>query len=273
MGPHDLAHLALLQIGAMLGRDHDRGRLDGLAVDILQGDLALGVGAEAGLGAGMAGFGEGAQDLMGVIDRRRHELRGLAAGIAEHDALVARTLVLIAQRIDALGDIGGLLMDQDIDLGILPVEAVLLIADVADGLAGHVLQQILGHRGGPADLARQDHLVRRRQRFAGDARVGIGAEIGIDDGVGDAVANLVGVTLGHGFAGEEIISMLGQEGAPSDGGSRMALKRPPGPMPSGSGDPSGPQGAGSWSGPRSGSREDYFRHSPLLPHPGRGRPG
>jgi hypothetical protein len=36
------------------------------------------------------------------------------------------------------------------------------------------------------------------------------------------------VTLGHGFAGEEIVSMLGQEGAPSDGGSRMALKAPAG---------------------------------------------
>ena len=97
MGPHDLAHLGLLEIGAMLGRDHDRGRPDRLAVDILQGDLALGVGPEAGLGAGMAGLGQGAQDLMGVIDRRRHELRRLAAGIAEHDALVAGALVLVAR--------------------------------------------------------------------------------------------------------------------------------------------------------------------------------
>ena len=32
MGPHDLAHLVLLEIGAVLGRDHDRGGAHRLAV-------------------------------------------------------------------------------------------------------------------------------------------------------------------------------------------------------------------------------------------------
>ena len=176
----------------------------GLPSLVLQRDLALGVGAEAGFGAGMAGLGKGVQNVVGVVDRRRHQLRRLAAGIAEHDALVARTLVLVAQRIDALGDVRRLLMDEDLDLGVLPVEAVLLIADIADRLARDLLEQLLGDRGGPAHLARQHDLVGGRQRLAGDARIGIGAEIGIDDGVGDAVADLVGMPFGHGFAGEEI---------------------------------------------------------------------
>ena len=38
------------------------------------------------------------EDLVGVVDRRRHQLRRLAAGVAEHDALVARALVLVAGR-------------------------------------------------------------------------------------------------------------------------------------------------------------------------------
>ena len=53
----------------------------------------------------MAGIGERAQNGMGVMNGRRHQYIGFAAGIAEHDALVAGTLVLVAATIDAHGDI------------------------------------------------------------------------------------------------------------------------------------------------------------------------
>ena len=50
------------------------------------------------------------EDLVRVVDRRRHQVRRLAAGVAEHDALVAGTLValLVGGIVDALGDIGRL---------------------------------------------------------------------------------------------------------------------------------------------------------------------
>ena len=69
---------------------------------------------------------------MRVIDRRRHQLGRLAAGVAEHDALVAGALVLVAGGVDALGDVGGLRVQQHFDLGVAPMEAVLLVADVLD---------------------------------------------------------------------------------------------------------------------------------------------
>ena len=119
---------------------------------------------------------------MGVIDRRRHQVRGLAAGIAEHDALVARAFVALLVRgvVDALGDVGGLGVQQHVDLGGLPVEAVLLVADRLDGAAGGgfelggiddllAVAVDLQKRVGHTDLAGDDDAVGGRQRFAGDA--------------------------------------------------------------------------------------------------------
>ena len=162
---------------------------------------------------------------MGIVDRRRHQFRGLAAGIAEHDALVAGALVLVAPGIDARGDIGRLAVQQDVDPGGLPVEARLLVADGLDRLAGGgaklgrvdhrvaggvpqdlpvlaLLQERLGH----AHLAGDDDPVGRRQRLAGDAHQGrihaglLGfAEHQVDDLVGYAVADLVRMALGYRF--------------------------------------------------------------------------
>jgi len=94
----------------------------------------------------MPGLGEALKNRMGEIDGGRHEHVGLAAGIAEHDALVAGALVLVPVRIDALGDIDRLGVQQDLDIGVLPVEAVLFVTDGLDGVTGDVLEQIEGDR-------------------------------------------------------------------------------------------------------------------------------
>ena len=88
----------------------------------------------------MARLGQRAQDLVRVKDRRRHQLRRVAAGKAEHHALVAGALVLVARGIDALRDIARLVVDVAIDRRALPVEIVLLVADLADRPAGHLDQ-------------------------------------------------------------------------------------------------------------------------------------
>ncbi len=143
---------------------------------------------------------------MGVIERRRHQLRRLAAGVAEHDALVARALVLVAGGVDALGDVGGLRVQQHLDLGVAPVEAVLLVADVLDRLARAVSTICsvgsLGPRTSPAMTTR---LVVASVSQA--TRIWYGsipalralAEEQIDDLVGDPVADLVGMPFGHGL--------------------------------------------------------------------------
>ena len=104
-----------------------------------------------------------------------------------------------------------------------PVEAVLLIADVLDRGANQGLQAVddrLGEgfvlflgvaRLGGADLAGQHDALGRHQGFAGDAGLGVLGQEGVDDGVRDAVGDLVRVSFGHAFRGEEEGGTSGQE--------------------------------------------------------------
>ena len=219
----------------MLGRKHDLGRFGGLAVFVADRDLALGIGAELAdvAGAGVTRGGEQFQDLVAVVERGRHEVRRFRAGVTEHDALVAGTLValLVGGIVDALGDVWRLAVQEDVDLGRLPVETGLLVADLAYGLArgglelrridermtGGIHDQVallvlLQQRQRNADFAGDDDAIRGGQRFAGDAdfpRVHAGlsgfAINQINDLVRNAVANLVRMTFGNRFRSKEVI--------------------------------------------------------------------
>ena len=152
-----------------------------LAVAVLDGDLALGVGAELHrlAMAGAARLAQGLEDVVGIIDRRRHELRRLVAGIAEHDPLVAGADVLVAGGIDALGDVLRLAVQQHLDIGVLPMKARLLVADVLDGLAGALDDAVAGDAFGSAIFAGDDDAVGGGEGFAGDpdgTRIGAGGE-------------------------------------------------------------------------------------------------
>ena len=72
------------------------------------------------------------QDLVAVVERRRHEVGSLVAGEAEHDALVARAFVLVLGGIDALRDMRRLRVQMVGEIEAVPVEALLLIADALD---------------------------------------------------------------------------------------------------------------------------------------------
>ena len=193
-------------------REHDLGGADRLAVFILHGHLALGVGTELGLLAGMARIGQQFEDLVAVEQRRRHQRRCLAAGIAEHDALVACAFILVARGVDALRDVRRLRVQQHFDIRSLPVKAFLLIADVFDRVARDFDDLFFADMPGSARFAGDDHAVGRCHRFAGGADVprrqaalGPFAEKQIDDFIGDAVADLVRMAFGHALAGEKVI--------------------------------------------------------------------
>ena len=150
---------------------------------------------------------------MGVKDRRRHQVRRLVAGIAEHDALVARALFLVAGLfgVNALRDVSGLRMQQDFDVGGLPVKTLLLVADILDRLAHGVFDLLIGDRCRAAGFAGDHDLVGGGERFASrtnrpriDARLRAFAVEQIDDFIRDSVANLVRMTLGNRLAGEQI---------------------------------------------------------------------
>ena len=210
-GAHVLGGEILVEV---LVRHHNLGDAGGLAALVLHRHLALGVGAELdGVAlAGAAGVRKLLQDAMRIMDRRRHQVRRLVAGVAEHDALVARADVLVAGRVHALGDVGGLAVQQHLDRGVVPVEARLFVADVPDGAARRRDDLVAGHRRRPAVFARDHHAVGGGERFAGDPDLagietrGCGLAVEqVHDLVRNSVAHLVGVAFGHGFAREQIV--------------------------------------------------------------------
>ena len=215
-------------------RDNDLRRLDRLAVMVPHSDLALGVGSQRLFGAGVARLRDPTQDLVSVIERRRHEFGCFSAGVAEHDALVACALVLVAGRVDALGDVGGLGVQQHFDVSVAPMKAVLLVADVLDRLANGCIDLVVRNFGA-AGLTRDDHPVGGGQGLAGDADlIGIDARLRpfaeeqIDDFIRNPIANLVRVPFGHGFTGELVILTSHIHDSPAGAPAATTIVRPHG---------------------------------------------
>ena len=115
-------------------------------------------------------------------------------------------------------------MQVALDAGVAPGEAGLVVADVVDRAPREMREQVGGHALRPAGLAGQDHAVGRHHRLAGDARVRIGGEIGVQNRVADAVGHLVGMAFGDRFGCEQELAGIAH-GFPS------CRARPPDRMP------------------------------------------
>ena len=166
---------------------------------VLDRHLRLRIGTQVGHHLALAADdGQLLEDHVREDERRGHELARLVAGVTEHDALVAGPLLLLGFANDALVDVGRLLVDGRDDAARVAVEAVVApgVADAVDDAARHVLHIDIGLR---AHLAGNDHEARRAEGFAGDLRVGIVAEEFVENGVGNLIRDLIGVSLGHRF--------------------------------------------------------------------------
>ena len=204
VGPHKGVDVDAV---GMLGRQDHGGDELRFAVGVLDRHLALAVGPQVVEHAALAHFGQTVHQLVGKGDGKRHELRAVAAGVAEHHALVAGALAVervliggihtaLEGRVDPLSDVGGLLVQRGDDAARGGVEAVLGpgIADALDGLAdqrGHI------HVGGGADLARHDYQPRGDQGLAGDVAGRIVSEDRVNHRVRDLVGDLVGMAFAH----------------------------------------------------------------------------
>src|SRR5450759_3502884 len=188
----------LLDLLAVLGADDDGGdALDQAVLAVFDGDLALAVGAEVLESAVLADLGQPAGDVVGVLDRRRHQLRGLVAGEAEHHALVTG-----APDVDALGDVWRLLVDADEHTTGLPVDAEMSprVAGAFDCVAddlGHVDIAIGG------DLTDNDRQASGQDRLAGHPAEGVLGQDLVEDGVRDLIGEFVGVAFGDRLRGEK----------------------------------------------------------------------
>jgi hypothetical protein len=142
----------------------------------------------------------------------RHQRRRLVRRVAEHQALVARTLLvelvlvtldtLLVRRVDALRDVGRLRADGHRNATGRAVEALLrgVVADLED-LVAHQLRDRRVRLGG--DLSGHVHQAGGDQRLHGDPGMRVLAKKRVENGVTDLVSDLVGVTLGHRLRGEQ----------------------------------------------------------------------
>ena len=188
---------------------------------VLHRHLALAVRAQilhraAVVPGGAARLGEAACQLVRQADRRRHQLRRLVAGEADHHALVAgadrvqlgvgeraggEAVAVLDRGAHAHVDVRALLADRGDDAAGAVVEAVARIgvASLADRLA-HDLGNI--DPGGGGDLAGDEDQAGGRRRLAGHARQRVVTQHRVEHAVADLVAQLVGMPLGHALAGE-----------------------------------------------------------------------
>ena len=141
-------------------------------------------------------------------DGKRHQLFRLAAGIAEHHALIAcaETVGCLASRlvfegrIDAERNIGRLPVDKFDDIALVEGKIARRIADLADDFAGN---------GGIVHACPARHFARDEERIVGGAafhcraRFAVSFDEFIQNGVGDAVAYLIGMPFRHAFAGKK----------------------------------------------------------------------
>ena len=136
---HVFFDLLVPSLGSVLGREDHGPYPHGLAVFVLDADLRLGVRAQIGNFLVLAQPRQVLHQLVRESDGQRHELRGFAAGIAKHHALVASTFFLVQSfaRVDALGYIGRLLVQGHHNRARAKVKALrgIAVANIGDDLS------------------------------------------------------------------------------------------------------------------------------------------
>ena len=213
-GCHDQAlevapELSQVGLGAMVGRDDDGADRLGPVRAVAHRDLDLAVGVEIGNLSGLANVLQSTRQPVGQERGHGHIVHvdgqgaALVGGVAHTDALVAGALAVDAER-----DIARLLLEHDEHRAAAVVEARgrVVVADPADRGADQArdVQVALGR-----DLAGDDDHAGGGHDLAGDPGVPVLAQDGVEDVVGDLVADLVGVSGGDRFGGADPGGVVG----------------------------------------------------------------
>ncbi|MNI39933.1 hypothetical protein D3C73_941290 [compost metagenome] len=194
---HAAQQLLAFDLARMLGRDHDADQPFRPALLIMgECHLCLAIRPQPGETATLAHLCQPAGQLVGKIDRGRHQAFGFIAGVTVENSLVSGAEIRLADH--TLCDIGRLLMQIHEDETPIRIEAQLGIdiADTPDHIArnaGHINRSPRRH------LACDMNGVARNQNFGRHARHRILRKMGVENGVRNLVANLVGMTFRHRF--------------------------------------------------------------------------
>ena len=200
---------AVLHVRRVLRRDHHVGNAHRLVVDVLHGDLALGVRPQPLDRPGLANAGQLASKLVREHDRRGHQFGRLVRRVAEHQALVARPLLgrLLAFRrlgVHALRNVRALRGDRVQNQHPVGMENVVImrVADLADGLAGNRIevQLCLGR-----DLPAHDYQVGLGVGFARHAAARVLRQTGVQHGIGNGIAHFVRVAFADGLGRKDVV--------------------------------------------------------------------
>ncbi len=222
-GVDDVLHHALLDLGVgdavcVLRADEDGINMHGFAVSVLDGHLALAVRAQPRDGAVLALFRQLLGQLVRQVNGHGHQGGGLVAGVPEHHPLVAGAdliqflrghfAALLLQRvIHAQGNIRALAADGGENRAGVAVEALLaaVVADLLDHLADELIEvdECLG-----GDLAEHHHEAGLGHRFASHPAARVLLQAGVQHGVGDLVAEFVGMPFRHRLGAEFITGRI-----------------------------------------------------------------
>lgn len=146
---------------------------------VLNGNLSLRIGTEPAKFTRAASSSHGGVELVGEHDGQGHVFLGLVSGITEHDALVTSTVVLKGPMVQALSNVGGLLLDGYKDVTGFVVETFgrIIISDLLDGLSDNLLVVKLGLGG---DFAEHHNHPGFRRSLASNLRRRVLCKAGIE---------------------------------------------------------------------------------------------
>ena len=210
----------LLAVDALgvLGRDQDPHDLHRDAVAVAHGHLRLAVRAQVVEGSVLAHRRQPPRQRVRDLHGHRHQRAGLVGRVAEHHSLIAGAVLVelvvvgcvgarLIGLVDPLGDVLRLLIDRrDHRAGVaVEAEIAVVVADLVDRPADDLGDVDVGRR---RDLAGDDDQPRVDQRLAGDPAARILREDGVENAVGDLVADLVRVTLRHRLGGEQELALV-----------------------------------------------------------------
>ena len=215
----------------MLSRYNHLFNLGRNAVDVTNANLGLAVGTQIRHGAIFTHLRKTLGQTAGQIMRQRHKGLCLVACITEHHALIARTDLVIRinsftvlrfpRFVNALRNIGRLLVDGIQHTAGIAVETVLgaIVSDFTEHLAGnsrHINIGLSAHLAGNHNKTSGSHGFHRaanlfrvggnaaRSNIASCCQLGFLGENGIEDGIGDLVADLIRVAFGYRFARKQV---------------------------------------------------------------------
>ena len=204
---NELLDLAMRDVLTVLGRNYYGSDPDGFVLTILNGYLGFGVGSEPGDFARLADAAEFTSEVVREHDWGGHKFRSFAAGKAEHETLIACSLLRgflprSAAGINTLGDIGALAGEGVHNVDAVSVKDVfgMSITDGADGGANELIEVQFSAGG---DFPCDDDEIGLNQGFAGDAAEGVLGEAGIKHRIGDSVADFVGMAFADRLRGKD----------------------------------------------------------------------